>query len=540
MIAVTREAAPRPGNGRAAGEGMVRLAAIDIGSNSVRQIVADVSPAGEIRVVDEMKASPRLGAQRAENGALDSHAMQRAVETIARMVTLARQIGAERIVAVATSAVRDAPNGRLFAQRVKREAGIDIRVLDGAEEARLSWRSAVAHFDLATGRSAVLDIGGGSLELALSAGGVVEHLLSLPLGALRLTEEFVPEGGGRPKVKALRKHVRRMLKEHIRSRDWRGARIIGSGGTFTNLAAMVLARQATPAKSVHETRVARADVEHLLLNIQSMTLAERMGIPGLNPDRADIIVAGLAVLAEVMARMDAQELVVSNYGIREGLLLEAAHVTPAAAQHGEARTRSVRQLAERCHYEAGHAQQVRALALQLFDALGARIGCAAEERQTLADAALLHDIGYHISYERHHKHAYYLIVNAELLGMTPDEQVVIANVARYHRGAEPRKRHRNLEPLSLEARERVARLAALLRVADGFDRGHVAAVEKLMVRVAGGVIRIRPYPRKAGDELRLERWGASRKSGLLESVSGLRVEVTGGREVTAVAGERVE
>ena len=518
----------------------MRLAAIDVGSNSIRQIVADVSPTGEIRVVDEMKASPRLGARRGADGALDTHAVQRAVETLARMTTLARQIGAERIEAVATSAVRDAPNGRLFVQRVEREAGVKVRVLDGAEEARLSWRSAVAHFDLASGRSAVLDIGGGSLEIALSAGGVLEHLLSLPLGALRLTEQFLPPGSGRPQVKVLRKHVRKALKEHIRARDWRGAQVIGSGGTFTNLAAMVLARQGTPATSVHETRVSRADVEHLLFNIQSMTLAERMAIPGLNPDRADIIVAGLAVLAEVLSRVDAQEMTVSNYGIREGLLLETAEVTPTAAQHGEARARSVRQLAERCHYEQTHAHQVRALALQLFDAVGSRIGCTTEDRQTLADAAILHDIGYHISYERHHKHAYYLIMNADLLGMAPDEQTVVANVARYHRGAEPKKKHGNLEPLSAEMRDRISRLAALLRVADGFDRGHVAAVEKVLVRVSGGVMRLRPYPRKAGDELRLERWGASRKAGLLEEISGLKVEVSGAPEPDAEGGERVE
>jgi exopolyphosphatase / guanosine-5'-triphosphate,3'-diphosphate pyrophosphatase len=517
----------------------VRLAAIDIGSNSIRQIVADVSATGEIRVVDEMKASPRLGARRGRDRALDPHAVHRAVETIARMATLARQIGAERIEAVATSAVRDAPNGRLFVQRVRREAGLDVRILDGAEEARLSWRSAVAHFDLASGRSAVLDIGGGSLEIALSAGGVLEHLLSLPLGALRLTEEFLPAGGGRPKVKALRKHVRRALKAHIRARDWRGAQVIGSGGTFTNLAAMVLARQGSPATSVHESRVSRADIEHLLFNIQSMTLAERMAIPGLNADRADIIVAGLAVLAEVVARVDAREVVVSNYGIREGLLLESAQVTPTAASPGDARARSVRQLAERCHYEAPHAHQVRTLALQLFDALGARIGCAPEDRQTLADAALLHDIGYHISYERHHKHAYYLIMNAELLGVAPDEQVAVANVARYHRGAEPKRNHGNLEPLPAAARERIERLAALLRVADGFDRGHVAAVEKLLVRVTDRAIRLRPYPRKAGDALRLERWGASRKAGLLAKVSGLAVAVVGAEPESEFA-ERVE
>jgi exopolyphosphatase/guanosine-5'-triphosphate,3'-diphosphate pyrophosphatase len=537
---VKRDGTPPTTNGRGRREGSVRLAAIDIGSNSVRQIVADVSPAGEIRVVDEMKASPRLGARRGRDGALDAHAVQRAVETLARMTMLARQIGAERIEAVATSAVRDAPNGRLFVQRVKREAGVEVRVLDGAEEARLSWRSAMAHFDLASGRSAVLDIGGGSLEIALSAGGVLEHLLSLPLGALRLTEEYLPVGSGRPEVKALRKHIRKSLKQHIRARDWRGAQVIGAGGTLTNLASMVLARQGTPVTSVHETRVSRADVEHLLFNMQSMTLAERMAVPGLNPDRADIIVAGLAVLAEVLARVDAQEMVVSNYGIREGLLLETAHVTPTAAQHGEARSRSVRQLAERCHYEAPHAHQVRELALQLFDTIGSRIGCTPEDRHTLADAALLHDIGYHISYERHHKHAYYLIMNAELLGMTPDEQAVVANVARYHRGAEPKRKHGNLEPLAEEMRERISRLAAVLRVADGFDRGHVAAVEKVLVRIAGDVIRLRPYPRKAGDELRLERWGASRKSGLLEKVSGLRVEVVGAPAAEAAAGERVE
>jgi exopolyphosphatase/guanosine-5'-triphosphate,3'-diphosphate pyrophosphatase len=238
--------------------------------------------------------------------------------------------------------------------------------------------------------------------------------------------------------------------------------------------------------------------------------------------------------------MDAQEMIVSNYGIREGLLLESARVTPPAAHEGDARTRSVRQLAERCHYEEPHARQVRDMSLQLFDAIGARIGCTPEDRQTLADAALLHDIGYHISYERHHKHAYYLIVNAELLGVTPDERVVIANVARYHRGAEPKRKHGNLEPLSGDVRERIVRLAGLLRVADGFDRGHVAAVEKLMVRVSGGVIRIRPYPRRPGDALRLERWGASRKSGLLAEISGLRVEIVGAPEPAAVAGERVE
>lgn len=514
----------------------LRIAAVDIGSNSIRQIVADVFPDGEIRIVDEMKAAPRLGAGVTKTGALGETQMDEAVEALTRMATLARQLGAKRIEVVATSAVRDASNGAAFLTRVRKETGLKARVLVGQEEARLAFRSALAHFELGRGRSVVMDIGGGSLELALAAEGLVERLITFPFGAIRMTERFLTDRPAAKGVKKLRKHVRAAIVKTLPVRDWRGAEVIGSGGTFTNLAGMYLERQGIKVRSVHGTRIPRADVEHILEQLTSMTVEERIGVPGLNPGRADIIVAGLAVAAEVLARVEPRELAASAFGIREGMLLEAAQVTPVIADPGEARARSVLAFAERCRYEAPHAKQVQTLALQLFDSLGARLGCDPADRQTLSDAALLHDVGYHINYERHHKHSFHLIQHADLLGIAPDEQIVIAHIARYHRGREPRRKHELWFALERDTRERIRRLSAILRVADGFDRGHASAVEKLKVRWLKRALRITPEPRRANGNLRLELWGASRKSALLAEMAGIPVEIVGpdGKVVTEI------
>jgi exopolyphosphatase/guanosine-5'-triphosphate,3'-diphosphate pyrophosphatase len=508
-------------------ESDIRISAIDIGSNSIRQTIADVSPSGAIRVVDEMKAAPRLGAGLYERGRLGELAVQGALVALTRMATLAKQLGVKRSEAVATSAVRDAENGEQFLQLVRGETGLSVRVLNGEDEARLAFRSALAHFDLAAGRAVVMDIGGGSLELTLSADGLVERVISLRLGAIRMTERYL-EGAGQKKkaLRKLRKHVREELREHLPARHWHAARIICSGGTFTSLAAIHLARSGMEiAKTVHGTVIPRIDLEHLVDLLHNMSPEERQAVPGLNPARSDIIVGGLAVAAEVAARVEARELVVSSYGIREGLLLETAQVIPFPADPGEARERSVRELAERSHFEAPHSRHVQKLALQLFDSLGQRLGCDPEDRRLLADAALLHDIGYHISYEKHNKHSYHLIEHAELLGMTPAEQIIVANVARYHRGAEPRKKHENYGALERPVRQTIKRLSALLRVADGFDRGHACAVGEIKVRWMERALRLTAVPARANDNLRLELWGASRKSNLLAEVAGVPVEI---------------
>jgi exopolyphosphatase/guanosine-5'-triphosphate,3'-diphosphate pyrophosphatase len=504
----------------------IRISAIDIGSNSIRQTVADVSPTGEIRVVDEMKAAPRLGAGLYETGELNEIAIQNALITLSRMATLGTQLGVKHTEVVATSAVRDAENGEEFLQRVRTETGLKVRILRGEDEARLAFRSALAHFDLGSGRAVVMDIGGGSLELALSDDGLVDRLISLPLGAIHMSERYLGSDSKKKGMRKLRKEVRNELRHRLAARHWHAQRIFCSGGTFTSLAAIYLARIGMEkAKTVHGTVIPRVELEHIVDMLQSMTLAERQTVPGLNAARSDIIVGGLAVAAEVAARVEAKELVVSAYGIREGILLESAHVAPSPADSGEARERSVVQLAERSHFEAPHSKHVQKLALQLFDSIGQRLGCTGDERRLLADAALLHDIGYHISYDKHNKHSYHLIEHAELLGMTPAEQIIVANVARYHRGAEPSKKHANFGGLDKPIRQTIKRLSAILRVADGFDRGHASAVAEIKVRWLERALRLTAVPARTTSNLRLELWGASRKSNLLAELIGVPVEI---------------
>ena len=357
--------------------------------------------------------------------------------------------------------------------------GLKVRVLDGEEEARLSFRSALAHFDLGVGRTVVMDIGGGSLELALSADGVVDRLASLPFGALRLTERISAKGITPKAVRRLRRDVaRRTSATSCPRRDWRGAQLIGSGGTFTNLAGIHLARQGMlTARSVHadahSARGARAHSRHARRHVRRGA-ARRAGA---QPGRADIIVAGLAVAAEVLRAPRER----ASSSSRATAFARGCCSRPRASRRPSptpARRASGRcaEFAERCHYEEPHSSHVQRLALQLFDALGARLGCAPADRDALADAALLHDVGYHISYERHHKHSYHLILHADLLGMSPAEQVVIANVARYHRGAPPKRKHRNFGMLDKSLRRRIKRLSA-----------HPAR---------GG--RLRPRPRRRG------------------------------------------
>ncbi|HWL41214.1 MAG TPA: Ppx/GppA phosphatase family protein [Gemmatimonadaceae bacterium] len=504
----------------------IRIAAIDIGSNSIRQTIADVSPGGSIRVVDEMRASPRLGAGLDKTGKLSEVAIDNAIATLTRMATLARQQGAKRTEVVATSAVREASNGAAFLALVREHAGLKVRVLEGSDEARLSFLSALAHFDLASGRAVVMDIGGGSLEIALSAEGLVDRLISLPMGAIRMTEQFLADDTPQRGMRRLRKFVRKELKKHLSAKHWRAAQVISSGGTFTNLASIHLARHGMEsARTVHGTIVPRVELEHIVDTLHNMSPSERQGVPGLTPARADIIVAGFAVAAEVLARLDVSNLVVSAYGIREGILLEAAKVTPAAGDPGEGRERSVKELAERSHFEEPHAKRVQRLALELFDAIGARLGAAPGERQILSDAALLHDIGYHINYDKHHKHSYHLIQHAGLMGMTPREQIAVANVARYHRGADPKSKHANFRELDSKLQAMIRRLAAILRVADGFDRGHAGAVEHVKVRWNKRALRITAVQNPKAGSMRLDLWGANRKSGLLSEVADAKVEI---------------
>jgi exopolyphosphatase/guanosine-5'-triphosphate,3'-diphosphate pyrophosphatase len=291
-----------------------RIAAIDVGSNTILLLIAEYDPSAGLTIIEEGEDQPRLGAGLSATGRLSEAAMVRAVQCLTRMREVCRLQGVGRIAAVATAAVREAENGEEFVERVH-ALDIPLRIISAATEAALSYRSAAHHFP-AGGRTLVADIGGGSLELIGAVDGRIKLTQSLPLGAVRLTELRAP-------VATLREQIRRSLERALPRGDWAGSSVIGSGGTFAALGSMMLARRGVPSgELVHGTKLTTAEVERLLADLMALTPEERRAVPGLKPARADIIVAGVAVAAELLARVGAGDVTVSGFGVREGLLLE--------------------------------------------------------------------------------------------------------------------------------------------------------------------------------------------------------------------------
>jgi exopolyphosphatase/guanosine-5'-triphosphate,3'-diphosphate pyrophosphatase len=290
-----------------------RLAAIDVGSNTILLSIATYSTETGLELLEEDEDQPRLGAGLSETGRLSEPAMRRALETLGRMLETCRAHGALRISAVATAAVREASNGGEFARRAQ-NLGIPLRIISPETEAELSYRSASYRFP-GTDRTLVADIGGGSLELIGAAAGTVRVALSLPLGAVRLTEL-------RMSGENLERHIQQALSAAISADEWRDARVIGSGGTFATLASMAVARRGEKRDGIHGTSITMDEVRQLLETLAGMSLEERREVPGLRAERADIIVAGLAVIAELLKALGTLRLTVSGFGLRDGLLLE--------------------------------------------------------------------------------------------------------------------------------------------------------------------------------------------------------------------------
>ena len=492
-----------------------RLAALDVGSNSIRLLVAEYDPQAGLAVIDEVKDQPRLAQGLAATGRLDERAMERAIATLGRMREVCRRRGVRRIAAVATAAVREATNGEEFVRRVREELDIPLRIIDAETEAALSYRSVAHHFRVVGARTLVADIGGGSLELIGAVDGLVELTRSLPLGAVRLTESYL--GGRRDtrrEVVALRTQIRRQLKRGFRVREWTAATVIGSGGTFTTLGRMATARRGLPVPdTVHGVSVATAEVETLLEWLASKTPEQRRLVAGLNPQRADIILAGLAVTAELLALLAAPTVTVSAFGLREGLLLEMADAQSAPTPRDPLRL--MREFVERCQGDRRHVEHVRVLARQLFDLLAQPMGAAPEEWPILEAASLLHDVGQLVSYRKHHRHSYQLIMHAERLDLSARDRALVALVSRYHRKKGPSRKHPEFTALGPEDQATVRRMSALLRVADGLDRGHTSNVDRIIGTLGPDELLIEVAPRVAGADLSLECWGAERKSDVL-------------------------
>ncbi len=503
-----------------------RLAAIDIGTNTIRLVVVEVGD-DTFRVLDEEREATRLGHGLYDSGRLGEEPMERSLAALGRMKAIAEGLKVSEIRAIATAAVREAANGRTFRRRAERRYGLQIEVISSRQEARLAYLSMVRRFNLDGRPVAMVDIGGGSVELVLAAGTVVERVYPLPLGAVRLTEQHITtDPVSSREWKALTKQIDRQIDRIIGKPPFKAPIMLGSGGTFTTVASMIKSQREGLNGSVQGYSMARADVDELLKRLRATPLAERRQLTGVNADRADIIVAGVAVIARLARRLGCEEIRANEGGIREGLLMSiiAERGDGQAAKRAKVSDRMewVRRFARKCHSNEAHCEHIATLATQIFDGLAEPYGLSRDGREILQAAAYLHDIGYLIGHAKHHKHAYHLILHGDLPTFSAREVELIANVARYHRRAYPKKKHQNFARLSAADRQLVRHLSGILRVADGLDRTQTQAVTRLDCEIKNKSIRILVT---ADAPPQVELWDADRKAGLFEKVFGRRVKL---------------
>ncbi|HWB29731.1 MAG TPA: Ppx/GppA phosphatase family protein [Vicinamibacterales bacterium] len=494
----------------------MRIAAIDIGTNSLHMMVCRIRPDLSFEVIDREKDMVRLGMGGLDGRRLAESSMAAAVTTLSKFTRIAEAQGVDEIVAAATSAVREAENGADFVATVQRELGLRVRVISGTEEARLIHLAAAYAIQLGKRPSIVVDIGGGSTEITLGTSDRLIAGKSFKLGVIRLTEKY---GQSDPLARRDERRMVRRIKSELgdylaQLSKRRIDRVIGTSGTIQSLGAMVTGH--STGEDLRQVRVSAKALRRLRKRLTSLTLQQRLKLPSLDPRRADLAPAGAVLLDTILDGLDADEITLCDFALREGLVLDyiarnAQHIR-TVDRYPDVRRRSVIELAERCNYLAPHAQQVARLALAIFDATRSRHGLGSREREWLEYAAILHDVGTHISYERHHKHSYYLIRHGGLRGFEPEEIEIIALVARYHRQATPKKSHAEYAALPERARRVVRVLAAIVRLAEGLDRSHGQVVSDLDLRSRNGRVAMRLTSRGDAD---LELWAADRHAAAL-------------------------
>ncbi len=510
----------------------MRIAAIDCGTNSIHMIVVRIRPDLSFEVIDREKEMVRLGSGGLDGKALTAEAMDAALQAFSRFRRLAESHQVEELLAAATSAVREAANGGEFLATVERETGIRPRVISGTEEARLIHLAAVYGVDVAGASAVVVDIGGGSVEITHGSGASLRVAKSFKLGVIRLTERFVhTDPLSRRDERKLVRHIEDEVAPYLR--DIRAAgfdRVIGSSGTILSLGTMASVQRRRAGDEIRSLRVSSKQMHRLRKELVDRGIGERMKMPGLDPRRADLIVSGAVLLDTVLQRLDAPEITLCDLALREGLVLDyiqrnRKHIAQAG-QYPDVRRRSIVELAERCSYWPEHANQVARLSLSIFDQTRGVHGLTDREREWLEFAALLHDIGTHISYPRHHKHSYYLIKNGDLRGFEPSEAETIALVARYHRKSAPRKSHTDFRALGRKNRGIVRTLSAILRFAETLDRSHAQAVTGVEMHDRGEEYLVKL--RTTGDA-ELELWAARRQTSPLEGILGKPIRLGAGR-----------
>jgi len=537
----------------------VRIAALDVGSNSFHLIVVQVNTAGNFEVLDRAKEMVRLGESSLRTGIIPPEVFRRGLDALAALRRIADRHQPDALVAIATSAVREAQNGGEFVRAARDEVGLDIQVVRGQEEARLIYLGARGALNLNGHRVVLFDLGGGSLEVILADARECYLTDSVKLGVIRLTEEWGAADPPTPReLGALRARVQRALEPviaRVRAMGFDFAAI--SSGTAQALAGIIKrdrkaqgtgeddgATGREDGERARATRLTVKDLAELEQRLAKLTVAERAKLPGLDARRADTILAGAVVLRAALQLAGADEAVVCEGALREGIVADyvATHRPGMllVEEFPDLRRRSVMELARRCHFDEGHAQHVARLALSLFHQTREVHRLEESDAELLEFTALLHDVGFHISPSGHHKHAAYLIETHQMVGFSREEVAVMALVARYHRKAEPpendaskvvQRKHLAFFALPRGARRRVRHLTALLRIADALDRTHVRLVRAVRCQVLRSTIEVRI---EVDGDPELELWAARRKGDLLEALSRRRLRLA----VDAVAGAR--
>ncbi|HTL49196.1 MAG TPA: Ppx/GppA phosphatase family protein [Steroidobacteraceae bacterium] len=508
----------------------MRLAAIDIGTNSVHMIVVNVRPDFSFEIVDQEKEMVRLGAGGLDGRNLTETAMDAALQALKKFHRLAQSHQVDEIMAAATSATREAENGPAFLAAIQAQTGIRPRVISGTEEARLIHMAAVYGVDIKRGKAVVIDIGGGSVEVTV--GNERPQLArSFKTGVIRMTERFVKtdplaERDERKLVRFLQSEISSFAKQVVQAGF---ERVIGTSGTILSLGTMAAYEMdGAEPDELRNRRIPSKQIRKLREKLTSLSLAERLRIPGMEPRRGDLAVAGSVILDTILRELDAEDITLCDLALREGLVLDYIHQhrteIARADRYPDVRRRSVVELGERCNYFAQHAAQVSRLAVSMFDQTRGVHGLKDREREWLEYAALLHDVGVHISYDKHHRHSYYLIKHGDLRGFDPQEIEVIGLIARYHRRASPKKGHPGYGELPSDLRKAVKVLSSIVRLAEGLDRSHVQVLDSITLANRGDdyLMQLR-----TNGDAELELWAAGRHVEPLEDTLGkpVRFEV---------------
>lgn len=508
------------------------IAAIDIGTNSVHLVVARVTGPQAFEVLEREKEMVRLGSGGGDMKSLEEDAMDRAIGALARFRGVADVHGA-RVVAVATSAVREADNRAAFLARAREEAGVKVEIISGVEEARLIHLGVLQAVPVFDQTLLLCDIGGGSTELLVGRRGDTLAARSMKLGSNRLTQRFFAEPRLQPgAVESCRRHVRAIVDPFARDVGRIGFDVaVGSSGTFGAVCSMALARRGeAPLKTWNNFQLPRAELEAVVKSlVKATSVAARAKLPGLDPRRADIILAGALILEQVFQAFAIATMTFSDYALREGVLLDAWQRRHGGSLHhlSNLRRTGVDRLAEVMDEDREHSSHVARLALDLFDATAELHGLGDDAREYLEAAALLCNIGLFVSHAGHHRHSYYLIRNSELLtGFTDREIELVAQIARYHRKGSPRAGHPDFAALPRPDQDLVRASAGLLRIAIGLDRTHAARVTRVAALPGTARLQVVAVPRDGAD-IGLELYSAGQRADLLSEALGVPVEVLG-------------